>query len=163
MTETTTGNAVAKRRAAIDDGMLRNISSWDDLGTIVAEQKIPVENLTAYGTGVIVCDDKNRLLGVPFIIVAYAFHDGDNGEFVSAVAVTKTPLTINSQETCKVVINDGSTGILAQIRAIETERVESGSDVIQPLYCPAGLRKSTYDYEDPATGKVNKATTFYLA
>ena len=111
------------------------------------------------------------IVGVPMMIVNYRFHEGDNGPFVSAVGITKNPVTVEGIETSKVVINDGSTGIFSQLQNIELQRVADGTDEIRPLYCPKGLRKSEYERKDAdgapilneRTGKPERATTYYLA
>lgn len=158
MTETT---LPARRAALIGDQQLADIHSWDDLGRLINANNVTLESLADYGSGVIVASDKDKLLGVPFVIVSYAFHEGDMGPFVSATIVTKNPVVIDGSDASKLVVNDGSTGILSQLLAIEAKRVERGVD-LNPIYCRGGLRKSVYDYTDEK-GKVSKATTYYLA
>ena len=91
------------------------------------------------------------------------------GEFVSSASVLVNRLSEYGPGL--TVVNDGSTGIYAQLRSIEAERVADGTDVIRPLYCEHGLRRSDYDRKDESgnvimndkTGKPERATTFYLA
>lgn len=163
-------NLPAKRDSYFDDAVLREIDDWNSLGAYVQKSDILVENLSAYGPGTVVVTDKRILVGVPLMILSYRFHEGDKGTFVSAVAVTKNPVTIEGRDTSKIVINDGSTGILAQLMTIESERVKSGTDVIRPLYCPAGLRESTYERKDENgapilndRGRPEMGTTYYLS
>lgn len=147
--------------ALIGEQQLADIQSWDDLGALINANNVLLESLSDYGSGVIVVSDKDKLLGVPFVIVSYAFHEGDMGPFVSATIVTKNLISIEGDNVCKIVINDGSTGILAQLLVIESKRIERGADM-NPIYCRGGLRKSVYDYTDEK-GKTSKASTYYLA
>ena len=164
-------NLPARRQAAISVDELRAIDSWDALGEFVSSASILVNRLSEYGPGLTVVTDKNALIGVPLMILDYRFNEGDSGPFVSAVAVVRTPITISGDVVSKIVINDGSTGIYSQLRSIEAERVADGTDVIRPLYCEHGLRRSDYDRKDESgnvimndkTGKPERATTFYLA
>ena len=168
---TATANLPAKRASFFNDDVLREIVTWDDLGNVVKSNDVLVNNLADYGPGLVVVANKDTLIGVPMMIVNYRFHEGDNGPFVSAVAITKNPVTVEGIETSKVVINDGSTGIFSQLQNIELQRVADGTDEIRPLYCPKGLRKSEYERKDEngapilneRTGKPERATTYYLA
>jgi len=101
--------------------------------------------------------DKETLVGVPFIVLAYAFRDGDYGDagFVSVEAITS--------ENKKIVFNDGSTGIRDQLRGLADRGIVAG------IICRNGLRKSVF-YFNEETGEVSKtqvkgskpASTFYL-
>lgn len=77
-------------------------------------------------------DEKSRLLGQPFFILDYRFNEGDQGEFVSMRVVTRSG--------DKYVVNDGSTGIFAQMKGVAEKGVTSG------IACRHGLRKSDYKY-----------------
>lgn len=111
------------------------------------------------GTGFKVAENKDLLIGRPFLILDWHYTDGDHGVFVSLLAVTQTE---------KIVINDGGSGILAQIQALESEGY-SGS----AIRVMRGLRKSEfwYDPNDPKGEKYKSqedpsyklGTTYYLA
>lgn len=104
------------------------------------------------GFAVLSTNDKGRLMNTPMFLVSWDFHKSDVGEakeFVSIHAITK--------DGQKYIINDGSSGIYAQLREFTDEHDgRKGS-----FFVPRGLRESTYDYTD-ANGKTSKATTFYL-
>jgi len=160
----------ARRPTHFGDDTLRELTDWESLGQFVRTNGIAVNNLSDYGPGFIVLDDKRKLIDVPLMVLDYRFNMGDNGEFVSLMVLTKNPVAVDGQSVSKMIVNDGSTGILNQIRSIETERAAAGEEAIQPLYCPNGLRSSTYDRKDKdgepiindRTGQVERATTFYL-
>lgn len=92
--------------------------------------------------------DKTQLVGVPFVLVHWNFYDGDMGEFVSMWVVDK--------DDRRFIVNDGSTGIYAQLRALTNK---TGQDSM--VRCPHGLRVSNYTYTDPQ-GKERPAQTFYI-
>lgn len=122
-------------------------ASFDDLlnEAVVAESDVSIA-------------EKETLLGVPFIIRRINVNTGNFGLFVSLTCATKDGRT--------VVINDGSTGIAAQIG----ELVKKYGDE-KPILIPKGLRKSVY-YVDQDTRKVVgkkprpnsfQQVTYYLA
>ncbi len=94
--------------------------------------------------------DKESLIGVPFLIVDYRFNEeGSYGRFVSVLAVTETD--------DRVVINDGSTGVMQQIDMLaQTYPDRKG------ILCKGGLRRSDYTYTD-TDGKEKPASTYYIA
>jgi hypothetical protein len=102
-------------------------------------------------------DNKDKLVGVPFIILRVHINQGNFGFFVSLTCVTKDNKTI--------VINDGSSGIASQM----AELVQTyGTD--KPISIPKGLKSSTYYVDNDTNKSVGKkpmpnsyqATTFYL-
>lgn len=103
-----------------------------------------------FGSGFDILDtkEKQRLVGVPFIILDWSFNEGDNGEFVSLRIVTKA----NEH----LIVNDGSTGILRQMQEIG----QLGED--RAIFVKKGLRVSNYEYTDKETGAKKPASTYYL-
>lgn len=101
------------------------------------------------GTGFGVVDDKMQFVGVGLVILKTESHDGDHGKFWTLHAVTK--------DGRKIILNDGSTGIAAQLDAFY-ERFPQRRHL--PLVVHKGLRQSTYPYDDH--GQTKMATTFYL-
>lgn len=99
-------------------------------------------------------EDKDELLGKEFVIAAFIFRPSDitrNGiqqKYVTVYAMTK--------DSEKIVFNDGSTGIAAQLQEIQDRTGKRGG-----IYCKRGLRKSEYDYIDEK-GDKSPATTYYL-
>lgn len=131
-----------------DETQLRNIETWADVANIAGVDN--VVNITdVMGTGFAVVDDKAPLLDIPFVIVKYGVHKGDKGLFTTIHVVT--------EDGRKLIVNDGSTGIHAQLLQYKEE-----SGRVCPLYVPRGLRMSEYDYEDLRTGEVSRARTYYL-
>lgn len=104
------------------------------------------------GNGFGILEDKMRLVNVEFIIVKY-------GEHTSEKVKGKKFATIHviTRGGDKYVVNDGSTGIMEQLRKLKEDQGH-----VCPLYVPRGLRVSDYEYEDPNTGEVSAAQTFYL-
>lgn len=76
-------------------------------------------------------EDKAKLIGVGFVALKWSFHQGDHGEFVSAVIIAR--------DGGRYILNDGSTGIWKSLRDY-TNR--TGRQVA--LRVPRGLRESTY-------------------
>lgn len=101
--------------------------------------------------------DKAELVGAPFLILDYGFHPGDYGDegFVSVSAIT--------DKNRKIVFNDGSGGIRAQLQDLSAKGILSG------IICKAGLRVSSYFYNEK-TGETSNtggpgfapASTYYL-
>ncbi|MCZ0995065.1 hypothetical protein O1L44_20825 [Streptomyces noursei] len=104
--------------------------------------------------------DKRELIAVPFISLEWHFHEGDNGEFVSAV--------IMRRDNSLAVLNDGGSGIYRQYKEL-TERI---GRQLGPITHNNGLSTSEYWFNSD-TGAISrkrpddggdwrKATTFYL-
>lgn len=134
------------------DAELREIENIDDVTRIAGV--IDIGGITTIGsilgTGFSVLEDKMRLLDKPFIIVKYGRHTSDKngGEFSTLHVVT------DDRE--KWIVNDGSTGIHAQMSELKDKLGH-----VCPLRVPRGLRVSEYDYED-GKGNKSRARTFYL-
>lgn len=119
--------------------------SFDEL--ISAAGGAVVRGADVIGDGYELLDDKATLIKVPFILVDWErIVDEKSGrEYVSIRLMTK--------DGRKLRVNDGSTGIYAQIGEMEEAGIVSGT----PVYF-SGLRRSDYVKEG-----VGDATTFYLA
>lgn len=94
-----------------------------------------------------ILDDKDKLVAVPFIVIDWEFHKGDFGEFVTVKVMTFAG--------DKFLLNDGSTGIAAQLRETYDEK-----GAVVPFRCMKGLRRS--DYEKVVDGKTIPASTYYI-
>ncbi len=153
-TEVTT---VQNAPSALTDDNLTDIKSFKDAMAAFETIGIAVESASDYGTGFTVVD-KNRLVAVPFFVLEWRFNTseiGETGEFVSLAVMT------NRDE--KWVINDGGSGLYAQMKRITARRIAAGSPTPQNgLAVPAGLVRSDYKAED-AKGNLIPATTFYLS
>jgi hypothetical protein len=138
--QTRTGESVrltAKELRELDVNGLAQFVSYATSEVIESDQ---------YGT---ILTDKINLVGKPFVIVHYEFHPGEFGEFVS--------LWVMTNDGARYIVNDGSTGICAQMRDLaDTGKAEGGM-----IVCGHGLRASDYD-KTLSNGATVKATTFYL-
>lgn len=117
------------------------------------------------GPDVVNKDEKARLIGVPMIIVGCRFNEGDNGIFASVEVVT--------EDNEHLVINDGSTGIAAQMTELCEKYDPDNTGLLPPIVIEKGLRVSRYFYNpdrdapEPRISKKPKegwkaAATFYL-
>lgn len=160
-----TGTDIIQQSALFSDDALADITSYNDAAALLDSANIPPETMAAYGTGFAVVD-KSKLIGVGLLILQWRFNDGDyEGDFVSVEAVTAT----NE----KVIFNDGSTGIRAQLHNVTARRQTVGHPHPQAgLIVPGGLTKTTYYYNSvtgETSGKAREgkdwtpASTFYLA
>lgn len=121
--------------ADFDDVLLRGIASFDDAVKLAADVWggiTPAGEHIGNGFSVVPKDQKGRLIGVPFLIMAMKFHDGDFGEYVSMILVTA-----NGD---RLILNDGSTGIFYQARTLVELTGRSGGFSVSD-----GLRVSEYD------------------
>ena len=150
-----------KTPQAYDDETLSAIQGYAEARALALADSVSgeLESFADYGNGftVLPSDEKARLVKVPFIVLAWAFHTGDNGAFVSATIVTKTGE--------KLILNDGSTGIRDQLAKVTDKRTARGLDAVKAtsgLDVPGGLRRSDYKYRDDR-GEEKNATTYYLA
>lgn len=145
-TEAATGKKV-RNSDVYDVTELRGISSFDDAKRLASSRFEDLDNASdVMGSGFAVLNgaDKTRLIGVPFIILSMDFNEGDQGPFVSFLVVTK--------DNAKYVVNDGSSGIYAQLDEWYLRTSKAGGIVVE-----GGLRKSDYVHE-----VYGPSTTFYL-
>src|SRR5258705_6186656 len=101
----------AKTVARYNRDQLKSLTSFDEALLLAQEIYGDVVQASAElgdGFEIIPKDDKIQFVKVPMILLSWGFGQGDHGEFVSIRAVTK--------DGRRVVINDGSTGIYAQLR-----------------------------------------------
>jgi hypothetical protein len=98
------------------------------------------------GDGSTFYDDKSLFVGKPFLILDWRFvvDEKSGREYVNVL--------IMGANGDKARFNDGSTGVYAQIKQIESEFGKVGVEV------RGGLRRSDYVKEG-----VGEATTYYLA
>jgi hypothetical protein len=116
-------------------------------------------------------DDKEKLVGVPFVIMDYVKNLGSKSPWFYTLKIrTATPIYFGKEAYTHFIVNDGGTGIGRQM----ADWVENGGK--GAILCQRGLTVSK-DYEvmekdpitgekkpviDPATGKPILGTTFYL-
>lgn len=171
-----TDTEIARRNTAYDDETLSQIDSFEAAVALVSANYGKgelIEQVADYGTGFMVLVDNSKLIGVPFVIVQWAFNEGDFGLFASAEIVTKSPITDNGITGSKWIVNDGSTGIFRQLQSVTHARTRAGrADTHAGLAVPRGLTKTEYFFNEdtketaarPGEGKGWKpASTHYLA
>lgn len=126
---------------------LRSITSFEDAQRLLADRGLTLRDAThELGDGFKMLEDKNGLLGTPFILIGWGWAEGDyKNRYVIARVVTSAG--------DKYIITDGGTGICAQMKDYE-ESLKGGHD---PLMVSRGLRKSEYVNEHGA------GVTFYLS
>lgn len=140
---------VAETTSHIDEATLASLKSIADVRSMFESAGMPIRVVSDYGTGFTILEDKDKLCGVPFLIVDARFSLGDFGQFVSLTVMT------NQEE--KWIVNDGSTGICDQVEALVKQ-----VGTVQGMLVTHGLRRSDYDYTEPKTGNKVPATTYYL-
>lgn len=178
MTNTTDTSTELTRSTFTDDWMAENTRGEGQTIKTLADafSAMGVDAFDDEGDGVFNLDlieDKDFLRGMPFMITRWRFNtsdkfkseDGEAGEFVSVeIAYQTTP----GAPLVTGVFNDGSTGIMAQLKKITERRKASGKgDPYAGRAVRRGLRRSDYQRD---TGRLDKngaaiteaATTFYL-
>ena len=149
-----TTTEVAVRRWSDDE--LRNVNPGNLFDTLALMDVEVIDARTVLGTGFDVLENKDELLNVPFYVIDWHESMGDNGPFMSLLILTRDK---------KLVINDGGSGIPAQIHAL-APHVKDGV-----IFVGKGLRKSVFYYNPDnveeksrdALPGFKKATTYYLA
>lgn len=172
MTRSTESQEITETDAPVEPGQfgknsgaynvtdLRSIGSFEE--ALALTQSVVGDVLNAeeeIGTGftVLPTTQKDRLVGVRFIIMSVDFSQGENGMFASMMIVTETGE--------RLIVNDGSTGIYAQLDEWAV-RLPAGK-VLGGLLV-RGLRVSRYQRTDDKGNKMFKdgtplmAETFYL-
>lgn len=124
-------------RRQFDDETLRGIQSFEDAMRLAADTfggSVDISELElGNGFRIATDDDKARLVGQPFLILAYTFNEGDFGEFATMMIIT-------SPNGDKLIVNDGSTGIFPQLLDIMKTYNKLGG-----IFVSKGLRASVYD------------------
>jgi len=136
--------------------ILDEMESFDDAMNAIAAAGLDVHVINT----VELVEDKDTLVGKPFLITAYRINpDGDFGEFVSVLAITKGNR--------RVVFNDGSSGIKTQLQELAQKGITSR------ILCNSGLRRSDFRFDektgeivkrsDPRYAESSPAKTYYLS
>lgn len=150
----------------LDDETLRSIASFDDALALINERfngEI-VEADKELGNGFALLKDKSLLIGVPFIVLNAMAYPSTKG----TTRDTFWSLHLVTRRGDKLILNDGGTGIAAQMDELRTHQpslfsVEKNEDdetryVMQrPMIVKSGLRVSRYTH--PEHGE---AETYYL-
>lgn len=131
---------------------------------LIADSGLSSEDLTFLGSPYRVLSgaEKKELVNRPFGLRAWRFATGDMGEYVICYAIIQ-----GTNE--HVILTDGSTGILAQLNAVTTDRIKKGHPTpLENLIVVNGLRVSEYGVDDDgrpvAQGEkaASIARTYYL-
>lgn len=142
-----TDTALSVHTNGLDKQFIDTVDSFEELMNGLAEAGIsPVDANEAFNGGFELVE-KEKLEGVPFVVMDWKFSAGKyNEDFVIVRAMTT--------DSRKVVFNDGSTGIRQQLRDYEQAHGK------RPLHS-MGLRSSVYTYKDQ-DGNETPATTWYI-
>lgn len=139
---------------AFDEDALREIASFDDALSLLAQSDTPVVDASqVMGNGFAILNDKGILSGVKLLLLSWRFNRGDKGVFCSAYVIAQMP---GMNVPAKFVLNDGSTGICKQLMDYTAKTGKYAG-----LLVKNGLRRSDYQYTAP-DGSTSDATTFYL-
>lgn len=138
------------------DAELRGITSFEAAIAAVEGKFGSVADASEeIGSGFVMLDDKEKLIGETFIIVSFSFPQGDyrddNGE-LSHFAVAR----LVTQRGDRYVITDGGHGIYSQLDEFAVRSGRAGGLLVR-----GGLRKSEYEYVNDK-GITQPAVTYYL-
>lgn len=119
--------------------VLRGLATFEEARQLASlEWGAELDASHEIGTGFRILNgtEKDRLLGQDFVILSFDFNPGTGmGPFVSMLVV--------DVDNRKFIINDGSTGVYAQLDKFHQARPEIGGGIM----VKGGLRKSEYDNE----------------
>jgi hypothetical protein len=132
-----------------DTETLRSMATLDDALAALQSAGIAVKDMSEYGDGFEMLDDKDKrqLVGVPFVIIDATESEGDYGKSFVVVSLM-------TRDGRKVRLTDGSTGIRDQI-----VRDVGGAGNAPGTLVAHGLRASDYRYCDNSNGgcgRINK-------
>ena len=152
-------NEIDRINYQISTGQLKELGQTGDLFSealelakeIYGDEAVQLAS-DAIGDGFALTDNKDRFIGEKMIFLKWTFSEGDfinkeTGEksgFVSCRVVTPSG---------KYIINDGGTGIMAQLQQFTTDNFGRQGGLV----AAKGLRKSTYSNEYTQNGE-----TFYI-
>lgn len=141
-----------------NEDALGSIKTFEDALAVLQDAGVVVRSTDDLGTGfrVLPTSEKHTLVNVPFVVLAYEFHvskerldkDGNGLPFSAMHIVTK--------DGRKLIVTDGSTGIMADLRKYQAKGQREG------ILAPRGLTVSEYDYVHP-DGSREPSKTFYLS
>lgn len=119
-----------------DDAELRGLTDYEQAVKQAADLYGGIDDVSkeiGNGFAVLAKDDKARLVGKPFVALFWTFNAGDYGDYFATMFAI-------SPDGAKFIINDGSSGVYAQLRDYSvTHDGRMGG-----LSVPAGLRASEY-------------------
>lgn len=140
-----TGEIVTYKKASQD---LQYAQTWEDAAALMGED---ISHAEEFGDGFTLLskDERNQLIGVPFVVIAFQINDSKEygSEFASVRLITK--------DNKRLVFNDGGTGIVPFLKDF---RNRTGRNY--GLVAGNGLRVS--EYETEVNGKTISAKTYYF-
>lgn len=140
---------------------LRALSTLDDVAELFRRYSVEVRNAAdEVGDGFAFIENKDRLVGVPMILIKWdcnlsTSYKDENGNPLRNVQVWV--MYERGGQVHKVRFVDFSSGVCRQLWDYSGR---TGRHM--GLAVANGLRKSEFEYEDPATGKTAMASTYYL-
>ena len=141
----------------VSDEQLSEIKSFDDalavINNVFGEGSV-VDSGDVLGTGFGVADEKAIFVGVPFIIIRADLHASSDAFNEDGTPKRFWSLHVVTQDGRKAIINDGGSGIAAQLDVLYEKHPEMRG---KPMLVRRGLRVSNYVH--PVHGQ---STTFYL-
>lgn len=154
---TETESAVAEVMATptkIDSATYAAMENWEDAIAAIQQTFGGIgEASNELGDGFAVVQNKATLIGVPLLLAEWTIRKGDTGDYVVVRALARA----QDGRMSKLVITDGGSGILKQLREFTERTGKRGGLMVRN-----GLRESTYEYDQTDDGKPKMATTYYL-
>lgn len=147
---------------------LRSINNAEDIATLLGGQIVNAADEMGNGFSIMESEQKDRLCGVPIVLLSATVNIGDHGLFISAYVAE---MNKQGQVVGKWIVNDGSmkSGMGQQVKEyIDTKGALRG------LFFPNGLRRSEYTFcstcnsvggnhaDDCKDPKSSPAATYYL-
>lgn len=146
-----------RNTVTFSDTELRGIGSFAEaLALVETKYGDVIDASSEIGSGFVILEDKDALLNVPFVILSYAFPEGDRVD-AHGIARHYSLMRVVTKHNEHFVVTDGGTGIYEQLDEYYVRSGRKGGLLVE-----RGLRKSEYVYTDPTTGEVSPATTYYL-
>lgn len=148
---------VTAQRLSVED--LAAVKTFDEAMKLAAQAHGGLLDSVELGDGFSILEDKQKLVGVPFVIVEW--EHGKNVTMGEKFVIVRLVTQANQ----KFIITDGSTGIMRQLETMPGNR-RGG------IFCREGLRASVYGLDvngQPVTiGSAEQdgnkqATTYYIA
>lgn len=147
--------------SGVDEATINRIDSFQAAFAAFSATDLKQEDMLYQASPYPLLEDKNTLVGVPFIITQVKW--GESKKFVrNGESARFVILYIVTEGDELWTVTDGSTGIADQVQTLVADRQSRGViPADQGIYVKNGLTRSDYDYTDEK-GNVSPATTFYL-
>ena len=144
----------------LTDETLNGLTSVDDA---LKALKVTSPDDLAWDSSPWAVIDKDKLVGRAFLAVQWKFHQSKEyigSEYVSVYVITQDSLNGETN----FVLNDGSTGIYRQLRALTDSRLKmKHANPYSGALVKGGLKLSEYDRTNDAGEIIGKGKTYYLS